>query len=429
MVDILPRALSELPEIVFEPERFEFKDGRLELSGRWYGVEGRRFMRPSLTFLRDDGETRLLADLEHKPWAAASGEQWHAAFPCDGELDAGVDGELSVAPDLTVELPIPKGLPAGRDAQNESVKPRRVAEPDHDAEPPEDAQPPEDAEPRRVGESPKVAEPLAAVKPRSETSIALEDKRPSARATATPIREAAVDADTERAQTQALSSARAEIATLRKRLDHMTAELEEQRSRFARELSEAHEATAEAVRSRDEALAMRRKAIEARQMAEKTIELALAVRAKAKKAAERALAEREEAVARLDQALAEREAEVARRDDALSQRDHALTQHVQALEERSMAVTQRDEARAQRDQTVSDLKRVASERDELTAAHEQLRANYEKALTTRGAPLATRHATIESPAQRRQGQWLAVAIPVIALLVVTLAVTLILSSH
>jgi len=387
MVDVVPRALSELPEIVFEPERFELTDGRLELSGRWYGVEGRRFIRPSLTFLHDGGETRLLADLEHKPWAAESGERWHAAFPCDAKLDDGA-AELTVAPDLTVELPIPKGLPARRDGQN-----------------------------------------LTATRPRRGASAAPEDSRPSALATATPLLKAAPETDERAAQTQALSAARAEIATLRRRVDQMNAELEQQRSRFARELGEAQDGTADAVRSRDEAIAMRRKAIEARQIAEKTIEQALAVRGKAKKAAEQALAEREDAVSRLDQALAPLEKAVAQRDDALRQRDVAVTQRDEARGGRSKAVTQRDEARARGDETVSELKRVTSARDELAAAHEQLRANYEKAVTTRGVPHATRHATSESPAQRPRGQWLAVAIPVIALLVVTLAVVLILSSN
>ena len=83
----------------------------------------------------------------------------------------------------------------------------------------------------------------------------------------------------------------------------------------------------------------------------------------------------------------------------------------------------------QRDQTVSDLNRVGSERDELAAAYEQLHADYENTVTTRGAALVMRNAAILPPAEQRRAHWLAVGIPVITLLVVTLAVALILGSH
>lgn len=80
--------------------------GRLEVTGRWYGVRGRRFMRPTLTLTlkADGGERRVLADLEHKPWAAQDGDAWLAAFPFDGELEAAERIELAVAPDIMVEL-------------------------------------------------------------------------------------------------------------------------------------------------------------------------------------------------------------------------------------------------------------------------------------------------------------------------------------
>src|SRR5436309_3171208 len=86
--DVAPNPLFEPREVTFELDRFELADGQLELTGRWFGVKGRRFMRPSLILRGDEGETRLLADLADKPWAAENGEPWRAAFPCDGELDA-----------------------------------------------------------------------------------------------------------------------------------------------------------------------------------------------------------------------------------------------------------------------------------------------------------------------------------------------------
>jgi hypothetical protein len=100
--------------------------GPVVISGRWFGVRGRRFMRPTLVVkLRSDGsEQRSLAELEHKPWAAEDGELWTAAFPLDFELGDAASIELSVAPDIAVELAPPKG------AKAERTKPRAAAAPD-----------------------------------------------------------------------------------------------------------------------------------------------------------------------------------------------------------------------------------------------------------------------------------------------------------
>ncbi|MDQ6728881.1 MAG: hypothetical protein M3022_00890, partial [Actinomycetota bacterium] len=93
--------------ISFEVDRLSVGSaGGIEVAGRWYGVRGRRFMRPTLTLtLKTDGEElRVLADLEHKPWAAEDGDAWLAAFPFGGELEAADRIELAVAPDIMVEL-------------------------------------------------------------------------------------------------------------------------------------------------------------------------------------------------------------------------------------------------------------------------------------------------------------------------------------
>jgi hypothetical protein len=93
-----------------EPIRFQVdhlsgdQAGRLEVRGRWSGIRGRRFFRPTLTLRAAGAEQRLLADLEHKPWAAQDGEEWRAAFPFAYELADVTDLELSVAPDIAVGL-------------------------------------------------------------------------------------------------------------------------------------------------------------------------------------------------------------------------------------------------------------------------------------------------------------------------------------
>jgi hypothetical protein len=105
--ETLPTMTPEPEGITFKVERVAFSEpGRLEVSGRWYGVRGRRFMRPTLIFRRraQDGEQRVLADLEHKPWAAENGSRWTAAFALEIPLKDAVEIELAVAPDITVAL-------------------------------------------------------------------------------------------------------------------------------------------------------------------------------------------------------------------------------------------------------------------------------------------------------------------------------------
>jgi hypothetical protein len=100
--------------VSFEVERFEWVDGdRLEVTGRWYGLRGHRFVRPVLVVQAGDEQRRMLAMLEHKPWAADDGEEWTAAFPWEGEPLELSFAELAVAPSLAVDLPVPR-VPGGR---------------------------------------------------------------------------------------------------------------------------------------------------------------------------------------------------------------------------------------------------------------------------------------------------------------------------
>ena len=79
---------------------------RLEIRGRWHGVRGRRFVRPTLTITRasDGSQVRVLAELDHKPWAAVEGAEWVATFATDVEPEAAAAIELSVAPDINVPV-------------------------------------------------------------------------------------------------------------------------------------------------------------------------------------------------------------------------------------------------------------------------------------------------------------------------------------
>lgn len=96
----------ETPAISFAVDSLaQDPDGRVEITGRWFGIRGRRFVRPTLTAaLQAGGERRALAELEHKPWASEDGEPWTAAFALGVELADATELELNVAPDISIPL-------------------------------------------------------------------------------------------------------------------------------------------------------------------------------------------------------------------------------------------------------------------------------------------------------------------------------------
>ncbi len=127
MEQALELSATEAGHVSFELDRLDTSgDGRIELAGRWFGVRGRRFVRPALTFTAGGETCRLLADLEHKPWAAQDGELWQAAF--NGELGAPevVDLELTVAPDIVIPLRAPGAAvePSRRQSAAPATTPR-----------------------------------------------------------------------------------------------------------------------------------------------------------------------------------------------------------------------------------------------------------------------------------------------------------------
>jgi hypothetical protein len=98
------------PGVAFEVERFEWTSrDRLELVGRWSGLRGHRFLRPTLDVQVEGERHRMLALLEHKPWAPEDGRDWVAAFTWRGEPANFDEAELTVSPDLAVQLPAPGG--------------------------------------------------------------------------------------------------------------------------------------------------------------------------------------------------------------------------------------------------------------------------------------------------------------------------------
>jgi hypothetical protein len=110
-------------EVRFELQRLALQGDELVVSGFWTGVRGMRFVRPTL--LCED--RRILATLEHKPWAPSDDAPWTAAFPWTGgdAVDA-VSLALAVAPRVIVPL---GETTTDAPAAAKAAKPARAAKP------------------------------------------------------------------------------------------------------------------------------------------------------------------------------------------------------------------------------------------------------------------------------------------------------------
>jgi hypothetical protein len=291
--------------IFFELERFALGDGpRLELSGRWFGVRGRRFVRPTLTLDVDGERFRALADLEHKPWAAEDGEAWEAAFPLR-ETSELLEAELSVAPDITVQLPAPSAklkrsqrLPAlpRRDSMQASWR-------ESHSEPAETVAPV--AEPLR----PDLASSLAAMtQERDRLGEELEQARGE-------LESARNDLEVRNGE---LTSAREELAAAIAQREAAKSKAEEAiaardtaatgTDALAAERDHAGQERDQAVAERDELLAERGDAVAARKQNAETLRRLSSELEAARAGLERATRERDQAVAAHGAALVMRDA-------------------------------------------------------------------------------------------------------------------------
>jgi hypothetical protein len=148
--------MAQRAGVSFELERLDVEDDKLVVAGHWSGVRGLRFVRPTL--LADN--RRILATLEHKPWAPSLDRTWVAAFPWDG-ADIDVDGlTLDVAPQVRVPLgdapaadlePAPEPPPEPEPVPEPEPLPPKVT-PLRPAQPPPPPLPAAAAEPEPAGE-------------------------------------------------------------------------------------------------------------------------------------------------------------------------------------------------------------------------------------------------------------------------------------
>jgi hypothetical protein len=315
-------------DVAFDVERFEWTAvDRLEVRGRWTGVRGRRFMRPSLSVEVARGRRRLIALLEHKPWAAGDGDTWVAAFPWDGARQDVGRAVLEVGAGLAVELPAPREPQHVREAAA-----REAAAPPPAPEPPpsrsvqdqreEELWRAQAAAQTARREAEQTREQLAAERERSTRQ--LRDAE-AARSVAERERERLrheVGAVRTRMEEQ-MEAVRAEAERLRGALDARAAEVDERAAAVdAREgelaARESDLAAREAVvRERDAAVADRDAAVGARDALQREHEGLVAER-------DRAVRERRAAVAERDAARRERDAAAAARDAAVADRDRVL---------------------------------------------------------------------------------------------------------
>ena len=124
----VPGAASS--EVDFELERFErTAEDRIEISGRWYGLRGRRFVRPVLNLNSGGSRRRAIALLEHKPWAAEDGQVWLAAFRWPDGAGEVSGAELEVGPGLLVDLPALGGKAGAASVRVTALRPQIPALP------------------------------------------------------------------------------------------------------------------------------------------------------------------------------------------------------------------------------------------------------------------------------------------------------------
>jgi hypothetical protein len=327
----------------FEVERFEWtEEDRIELTGAWSGLRGTRFVRPTLEIEGTAGERRrLLALLDHKPWAPDQEGPWNAAFRWDGDRIEIDSVQLHVAPGVVVELPAP--APPGESELGEPIRAVAAAAPMRRR--PGKAVPAiPDASASADGARPSAEDPPASAEP------ALDVEALRAELAATYERAAAAERrvdQLERERDEALAQRRT-----------TSAELEALRQAHGRALSDAraHEREAAAAALADGA--------RLRERVERERDDAAAQR-------EIAYRERDDAVAAKEQALADRKRALADRKQALRDRQSANRERDKALAEAQRAVAARHEAIVERDKATAERDIAVNERDAVISAHER----------------------------------------------------------
>jgi len=341
----------------FELTRLELDDGRLLVSGWWSGVRGMRFVRPALLV---DGR-KMLATLEHKPWAVAADGSWTAAFPWKEPGPPDVGGvTLAVAPSVEVPLDAEAAPPEAvvAAAPPPPASPRRVvaAAASASSAPP----PPADAAP---GTGDAAPEPLFAALPSISAAPEVVEIAPPAPDTQT----AAPREDLE------IATLRAQLRALERRLEVTRDELHETRAIAAEREARCREL--------EQAVAARRREVDATGADKQEMLHAQAM----------AVLDRDRAIAQHEEAVADREAAVRTRTRMEAQREEAVQARAATEARRDATIAERDEMRRQRDEVLVAHRALQDQRKgEWAAAQRQARDEPRPAAAAAAAPNAGR---------------------------------------
>jgi hypothetical protein len=244
--------MAQRAGVTFELERLDLEGDELVVSGHWSGVRGLRFVRPTL--VADD--RRILATLEHKPWAPSLDRAWTAAFPWEGD-DVDVGGlALAVSPQVTVPLD-GAGVSEPQPAPKPKAKPRAKK-----------AKPPPARDPATSERASAEPEPAPAPEPQRDAVAQLEAELDAVSHERDALRRRLADA--QRHVTDE-SSTHDELA-------RGQAAAERDRDRALAQLAEAVAAREAAVRTRDRMQLTHDEALEARDEAESQLAAARAQR-------------------------------------------------------------------------------------------------------------------------------------------------------
>jgi hypothetical protein len=414
--------VTQLEPASFEVERFELaRNACLEVRGRWFGVRGRRFMRPTLTAVAGGREHRLLAVLDHKPWVAEEGETWLAAFPCSTDPAALLEAELTVAPDVTVSLPPPSLPPPSAPAAGRRRRTAAKRPPASRADTPARAEKPVKSPKDEAGamagaeDSALQVEHAAALRSRDEALSELGAVQGDRDRLRQELKEALAARDAAIAERHEVIDGEVSV-----RIAELRAEAERERAaaglaaQIARERDTAREERAEAIRERDDAHAERDTALRERNrmLAQRDTARTLALDATRQWEATAALgtrrtqerdavaSERERATRERDAAVEERDRTANQLDTAIQERDGTANELHAAIQERDRIASELDAAIEERDRTANQLDTAiqerddtANERDAALGDRDRARREHEEALREQTVGLAGRAVT------------------------------------
>ncbi|WP_354697556.1 hypothetical protein DSM112329_03189 [Paraconexibacter sp. AEG42_29] len=327
----------------------------VHLRGRWTGIRGLRFLRPTLVA----GDHQVLATLEHKPWAPIEGSSWVAEFPWAGDERELAGASLEVAPRVLV--------PVGAEARRVGLRSNRPQEQRDPVLKPSPASTRADGDLEHL--RPRPLEPLpavAAVVPPVEDAVAVPEPAAEVVTDRDPAPAPAVDAPP-------ATSARSDDpdpvtagSDARPQPDDHRTELIRELKRDLRAVESARDA--EARESRSTAASLQR------------------------------------ARDQLEEAVRDREAAVRTRDRLDEQREEAMAAaraaERRAREEVAAAQRERDTAAGQRDEARQQAATLKAQRDEALLAHRSLQQLLDAERAQRGREAGPAPA---APAPRRSG--------------------------